>query len=404
MAGQELRVRTKKSLVYEISVGAIPKPRSAAIGYVDDLILEQDTSLTPDSVKGVFLEGLPFVSSVVTTPWGPLATVILPRMQSEVFEDPDVLLRELSDALRLCSRLGVRCCSLTGLIPSATDTGRKVHELRQTLAGGGEEVPEVTTGHATTTACMALNIKRILKEAGRGDMREERLGFLGLGSVGMATLRLTLRVLPHAKELVLCDVYEKEGFLRELERECREEHGFKGVIRLAVSRGGAPEEVYGCSLIVAATNVGGILDVGKLGSGTCVVDDSAPHVFDTTKMWTRIKERCDVLATEGGPLRLEAPLTERFSLPTRWSLNDPDGFAAGTKKDHREVMGCTLSSLLTANEPSRLPPQVGTVEVDESERHFVKLTELGCIGCELNIDEVHVPEESIRRFKEQTVK
>merc|ERR1712100_20661 len=103
----------------------------------------------------------------------------------------------------------------------------------------------------------------------------------------------------------------------------------------AVSRGGAPEEMYGCSLIVAATNVGGILDVGKLGSGTCIVDDSAPHVFDTTKMWARIKEKSDVLATEGGPLRLESSLKERFCLPTRWSLNDPDGFAAGTKKDQR---------------------------------------------------------------------
>eukprot|EP01065_Artemidia_motanka_P026143 TRINITY_DN31061_c0_g1_i1.p1 TRINITY_DN31061_c0_g1~~TRINITY_DN31061_c0_g1_i1.p1 ORF type:complete len:415 (+),score=102.05 TRINITY_DN31061_c0_g1_i1:79-1323(+) len=397
-----LRTRTKRSLVYELAVGEEEKALGAAIGYVDDLILEQDPSLTADAIKQVFLEGLPFVSSLVTTPWGRIATVILPRMQSEVFDSEDALLCEMTDALRLCGRLGVKCVSLTGLIPSATCTGVRVRELQERLTSGGDAVPVVTTGHATTTACMALNTQRILKEAGRS-MESERMCFLGLGSVGLATLRLLLRVLPHARSLLLCDVYEKQGFLSDLAEECRRELGFGGEIAVITSRGreGAPAEVYSCSLIVAATNVGDLLDVDRVAPGTCVVDDSAPHVFNTRAMWKRIRERRDVLATEGGPLRLPEPLRERFALPTRWSLDDPDGFAAGTKKDPREVMGCTLSSLLTAKEPVRLRPQTGPVESDDSVRHFEKLRELRCEGCDLNIDEVPLPPECIAEFRKR---
>eukprot|EP01062_Namystynia_karyoxenos_P062513 TRINITY_DN55409_c0_g1_i1.p1 TRINITY_DN55409_c0_g1~~TRINITY_DN55409_c0_g1_i1.p1 ORF type:complete len:406 (+),score=120.65 TRINITY_DN55409_c0_g1_i1:89-1306(+) len=400
-AGEELRVRTKQSIVYEVATGEQQAPLGAALGYVDDLILEQDPSLTPQAVKKVFLEGLPFVASLVTTPWGRLCTVILPRMQSEVFEDEDTLLSEIGDALQLCGRIGVGCVSLTGLIPSATANGTLVRDLRERLAKEGAAAPMVTTGHATTTACIALNIARVLKEAGR-EMTGERVGFIGLGSVGVAALRLMLRVLPHCKTLLLCDIWEKGDFLESLAAECSRDLGFAAPIKIATSRGAAPAEIYKCTLIVGATNVGNLLDVDRLAPGTCVVDDSAPHVFDPKKMWARIREKHDVLATEGGPLRLPESLRERFALPARWSIGDPDAFAAGTKKDPREVMGCTLSSLLTANEPFRLPPQSGPVGLDDSERHFAKLRELGCEGCYLNLDEQPLPQDAIAAFRAGT--
>src|SRR5205823_12127012 len=97
----------------------------------------------------------------------------------------------LGDGLRVARRLGAGAVSLTGLLPSATDYGRNL-----VRAVAGQDVPAITTGHATTTATVVLSIRRLLAEAGR-DLARERVAFVGLGSVGTSVLRLMLRCLPH---------------------------------------------------------------------------------------------------------------------------------------------------------------------------------------------------------------
>ncbi len=173
--------------------------------------------------------------------------------------------------------------SLTGLLPSATDYGRD-------LALAGHDLPRVTTGHATTTSAVVLAVRRALEEGGR-DLAGEHVGFIGLGSVGLATLRLLLSCLPHPARLSLCDVYSKWESLESLRRELIGELGYRGEVRLLASRREVPAELYDASLIVGATNVADILDIDRVAPGTIVVDDSAPHVFDSEAALRRFDER-----------------------------------------------------------------------------------------------------------------
>lgn len=399
------RFRCEQSLLFKILMGQMQPPHAAAIGYLDDSLLRQ-TSLSPEAVKTKYMEGLPVVANALKTAWGTIVTVILPRFQSEIFTDQEGLLRDLKDAFELCKTMGVKYVSLTGLIPSATNYGRDILPLLD------ESSPRPTTGHATTTACMLLNIQRVLKEAGRS-ISDETVAFLGLGSVGLATLRLLLRALPHPKQITLCDVYAKKERLEEIAKECVKEYGFCGTINVRCSRGEAPLEVYNHSLIIGATNVPDILDVDRLRSGTCIVDDSAPHCFDSTKAIRRVTEKGDIFITEGGPMRVSQPLSDFFYFPKRWEVfSTPErevqqsktltirrqttgtttksgvdaAFDVGMKKDPREIMGCTFSGLLCAQYP-HLSPSVGEVDVDATVSHYHKLIELGFSGCDLSCDD-----------------
>ena len=53
-----------------------------------------------------------------------------------------------------------------------------------------------------------------------------------------------LTVLPHPRELVLCDLFTKEGALQAFADLLRTEHRFRGRISLAHSSTGVPDEVY----------------------------------------------------------------------------------------------------------------------------------------------------------------
>ena len=74
-------------------------------------------------------------------------------------------------------QIGAATVSLTGLLPSATDYGR---DLAEALAG--QDLPRITTGHATTTSAVVLAVRRALEEAGRDlDGRARRVHRPGLG-------------------------------------------------------------------------------------------------------------------------------------------------------------------------------------------------------------------------------
>src|SRR5262249_14127355 len=154
-----------------------------------------------------------------------------PRFDSQLYQDLDDLLDVLRESLDTCRELGARTVSLTGLLPSAMGSGAL---MTNSLAG--KPGPEITSGHTTTTAAIVLAVRRIWSEAARHPSRE-RLGFLGLGSIGTAALRTLLRCLPHPEEIRLCDVYGKRDVLLGLRCELIESLGYRGVVRVLESRG-----------------------------------------------------------------------------------------------------------------------------------------------------------------------
>jgi hypothetical protein len=283
--------------------------------------------------------------------------------------------------------------SLTGLLPSATRYGRA---LEKALLG--RQLPRITTGHATTTAAVVLSVRRILEESGR-DLTRERVGFVGLGSVGSATLRTLFRLRPHPAEVRLCDVYGKRDGLLELQRELVEELGYYGPVHVLEARGEVPPELYDSSLIVGATNVPDVLDVDRLAPGTLLVDDSSPHCFRLDRAVRRQRERQDVLFTEGGTLRAPSPLGQVLHVPDELlrAAKDVPADVLGVHDPHR-VTGCVLSSLLSARRPD-LQPTLGLVSPRACLDHSRALMGLGFQAAPLHCGG-HVPdEETVRAFR-----
>ena len=298
--------------------GELAPVEAVAVSYFPSSLL-QFLGLDRATVIHDWCGDRPVIADVRETPLGRIGTVMIPRFNDQLYLDRGDLLAVLGDAVRLAHRIGASTVSLTGLLPSATGNGR---DLADAMAG--HDLPRITTGHATTTSAVVLAVRRALEEGGR-DLAGEHVGFIGLGSVGIATLRLLLSCLPHPARLSLCDVYSKRESLESLHRELVDVLGYRGEVRVLAAGHDVPAELYEASLIVGATNVAEVLDIGRLAPGTIVVDDSAPHAFASDAAMRRLRERADILVTEGGVLLAPEPLPLRAYVPDELAAVAPGG-------------------------------------------------------------------------------
>jgi hypothetical protein len=373
--------------------GQLAPVQAAAIGYLPSALLEY-TGLSPRTIIERWCAGRPVVSGLYETALGRIGLLLLPRFDFQLYQDSADLLGVLGQALLTAGRLGARVVSLTGLLPSATRYGR---DLEQALPG--QPVPRITTGHATTTAAVVLSVRRILSQASR-DLTQERVSFVGLGSVGTATLRALLRCLPHPAEIRLCDVYSKRHALLELRREIREDLGYGGPVRVLEARGAVPPELYESSLVVGATNVPDIVDVEQLQPGTLLVDDSSPHCFRVDRAAHRLRQRQDILFTEGGMLRAPDPLDQVLYIPADLEEVVPAVPAElFSNYDPRHITGCVLSSLLSAQRMD-LPPSVGLVGLPMCLDHYQTLEQLGFQAAALHCEGYAVEEDAVAAFRD----
>ena len=210
--------------------GELAPVQAAAVGYLPTAWLEY-TGLSPQDVIEGWCGGRPVVSGVYESPLGRIGLILIPRFDSQLYQDPEDLVGVLRQALWTARRMGAQVLSLTGLLSSATHYGEA---LAQAVAG--EDLPRITTGVATTTSAVVFAVRKVLEAAGR-DLPRERVGFVGLGSVGTAALRTLLRCLPHPAEIRLCDVYRKRDALVELRRELIEALGYGGPVQILEARG-----------------------------------------------------------------------------------------------------------------------------------------------------------------------
>ena len=111
----------------------------------------------------------PLIAGVRETPAGPDRHGHDPPVRRPALPGPGRPPAVLGDAVRLARQIGATTVSLTGLLPSATDYGR---DLAEALAG--QDLPRITTGHATTTAAVVLAVRRALEEGGRDARRRAR--------------------------------------------------------------------------------------------------------------------------------------------------------------------------------------------------------------------------------------
>jgi amino acid adenylation domain-containing protein len=372
--------------------GELARVEAAAIGYLPTALL-QYTGLRPDEIIDGWCAGRPVVSGLYETPLGRIALMLIPRFDSQLYQEPDALLGLLSHALRTAGKLGARTVSLTGLLPSATRYGLALQE-----AVPDADAHRITTGHATTTAAIVLSVQRILRETGRC-LPQERVGFVGLGSVGVATLRALLGCMPHPKEIRLCDVYSKRGALLELRRELTEELDYQGPVHVLESRGTVPPDLYASSLLIGATNVPDLLDVDRLEPGALLVDDSSPHCFRLDRAIGRLRAQQDILFTEGGMLRAPQPLRQTICVPAGLEqvvqAIPTEVFA---NHDPHHITGCVLSGLLSAQRAD-LPATVGFPSSRACLAHYEVLTQLGFQAASLHCESFAPEERTVQNFR-----
>jgi amino acid adenylation domain-containing protein len=380
----------RRSLLALHSVGRLAPVDAAAISYLfdDDLAAMQ---LSKAELIDRWYDGLPGFNAVYETPLGRTGLLVLPRFGSDLYDDPTGLSRSITEALELAKCLGARVVSLTGLVPSATDYGRSIRPPREGL-------PAITTGHATTVSTVILAIEKLTRLAGR-DLQYERVGFLGVGSIGETSLRLMLRCFPHPPELILCDVYGKldAGRLTEL----LQGQEFRGSVRLLESRPEVPASFYDATLIVGATNVPELLDVNRLQPGTLIVDDSGPHCFRVAEAVDRLESRGDILITEGGVLRSPTPVTMLRHLPTaREEVMPPKLCRRLRTHEPNQITGCILASLLTARF-EEIRPILGLPTTEDGLANYRRLTQLGFEAADPHCEEYVISEERVRLFRQQ---
>jgi acyl carrier protein len=385
-------------LVSQSAAGVLPGATpidAAALGYLPDKLFTVG-GLSDEQTTALFGRE-PFISHYYETSLGSVGMIMLPVRSKALYSDPhslDLMLR----ALDLAESRGAKCVSLTGLIPSATDYGLAIQRLRR-KKGGGQCL--LTTGHATTTAAVVENLANILDLAGRS-LADEAFAVVGLGSIGQSCLRLLLEVLPHPRHLVLCDLFAKQDVLDTLAQMLRQEHGYRGTLRVCPTRGQVPDEVYEVRTILAAVSVPNALDVARIRPGTILADDSYPPAVNLAAAVRRAEERGDFLFSNVGMLRLPSPIRETVIIPTgsEAALEQfgVTAFRDEVVRDPYELTACVLSSLLTGRHEG-FGPTLGLAGVHDLVSHYRSLDALGISAAGLQCETYFVPPELIERFR-----
>jgi predicted amino acid dehydrogenase len=386
----------RRSLLSLLAAKKIQPVNAAALGYLPNSILEK-SDLSREEILEQWFDNLPVVSGIIETAWGRIALLLLPRFNSDLYGDTDDIVDVTLDALEIVGQMGADTVSLTGVIPSATDYGRAIAKV----IANRRHLPQITTGHSTTSAAVVLAIQKILQDGGR-EMATERVGVIGLGSIGLSSLRLMLKCLPHPAELMLCDLYAKKASLKAIRVQLVSELGFHGKIQLLFSEVELPEEIYNATLILGATNVPDVLDINQVKSGTLIVDDSGPHCFKSALAIERFQEHQDILFTEGGVLKSPQPISEVIHLPYHleksFSSKQLEEFLKLLKRNPFEITGCVFSSLLSSSE--NLKATVGFVQLNESVKHYETLISKGFQAADLHCENYVLPNETISHFRE----
>jgi hypothetical protein len=387
---QEFHVehRALSSLITE---GKIPPIDSVALYYLPDQYL-RESGLTRDAVIHGWYHNEPTLTHILDTSIGRIGTLMLPLTGIELYSEQKELIEWIQRGLEIASQAGATTASLTGLLPSATDYGYAI----QQAIGKRAHLPRITTGHGTTAATVVLAIRKIL-EASQRDIRSECVGFLGLGSIGLASLRLTLSCLPHPQELLLCDVYHRKDALEAIRQEMVSTYGFQGKIRVIESTGVVPKALYKSRLIIGATNVPDVLDVEHLQPGTLLVDDSGPHCFRVPKAIERCMSQHDILFTEGGILRSPTVIPCLRYLPLQAMQHITPGLAKLFSRFHPwRITGCVLASILLAKVADQ-KPVFGLVDLQTGIDNFNILLKLGYEAAELNCEGYTLPPSLIEK-------
>lgn len=379
----------KESFVSLILSKSIKGLDSVAFGTISHEMIEE-MGITKEILVDEIMKNQPFLCSILDTFLGRIGLILIPVSYEEIYEDIN-LVNFLQDAINLASSCGAKCASLTGLIPSATNYGFDINKNNTNCL--------ITTGHAATVASMVLNIKHVLHSTKR-DLKQETVAYIGLGSIGLATLQLMLSVANQPKKLILCDLFSKKEDLENIKYMLLNNFNYKGEILIEKSlTGDIPELIYkDATLLIGATNIPNIVSYNLLKPKTIIVDDSAPHIFDLVKCLQRFKEQKDIFVLQGGKLTLPYKMyTSIFNIPKLSYFNKKVTKVINLKSS--EIMGCTLGSILPIVS-DKILPTLGKIDLKTSLAYYDFLINKKITASSLQCGNYYYTQDDIKNFVE----
>ena len=383
-------------ITLEDSTTGMPALNAVALTYIPE-ILANISGLSRDEISERLFAGKPRLTNVYELEAGRIGVIMLPCYESDFYRDPSSVKAPILAALKMAAESGAGTVSLTGVIASATNHGLDIAGW----IAGEPGFPAITTGDATRSATIVKSVQGILKEAER-ELSDEIMSVVGLGSIGFGTLRLMLDVMDHPGRLILCDPYQTDDQMSRIRDQVRDA-GYQGQIDIVKNGGALPPEVYEASMVVASSNLPGVLNVKSLRPGTLVVDYSFPPVFRVDEAVKRFVTQGDILFTTGGELRLPGVVGETIFLPEE--VEDLDEGVQGAfmkflgSRDKHEITGCVLVSLLTGLKEG-VSPTVGPLENLDAVAHFEFLEEFGVVPARLQMTGFFLPEEGVSAFRD----
>lgn len=343
---------------------------SAALEYLPDDLLSE--GLEKDAVLGGWCDSTPVLNGIMETAQGRIGLITLPLFTSDLFRDEKETTRAILAALKLAGTMGARAVSMTGLLPYATRQGLSITEC---IPSAGN-LPALTTGLASVTAVMTMNVEKLLAESCR-NMAEEHMGIIGCDIQEQILLKTMLEVLPHPRAITLCGVYRDVVILKRLARKITSDCGFNGRIRILSARPAAPPEFYDASLIAGSGNVTGVVDIRALRPGSLLVSDPARPCFHPESAFNRLESQNDILFTQGDLLATTIPWRKQLHLNGKVLAElPPDALNRLFQKDPNTITGCVLSGLLSACDPP-LPATIGDIESGVCFTHISGIRQLG---------------------------
>ncbi|MDP6564961.1 MAG: hypothetical protein QF578_09065 [Alphaproteobacteria bacterium] len=333
--------------------------------------LRTDAASAAERICERALGGEALLTHVLESEYGRLGVILIPVVDIDLFKDKQQTVAAALKGVELAAEHGAKCVSFTGMIPAATDY---VRDIAAAVRRRGAENPtlnglQLTSGHASVVAAFAFNIDSLLDFASRS-YQDERVAFVGLGSIGEGIARL-MAARPAPRHIYLVDVTEKRGALEQLKSDLTREYDLPAAridIVTVDPQQSLPDHLYPeISLILSATSGPEVIDVDALAPGTLIVDDSFPLGYNARKAVERMDRVGDIMITIAGA----------FQSPARFAPKFPPASVEDAGLDElRRIMsrmsnpwpdcltGCLYSAYLTPH--YELPETIGPVQVEDA--------------------------------------
>ena len=383
----------KRPITTLLAMGEISSINSAVIQCLDDSLVFE-TGLSKEEIIDNWCNNSPIISMIRNTSLGSTAIITLPTFPSEIDQIHDELFKMIIDSIKMASHFGAKTFSLSNHLNQATDYGQKI--LSHVLYDK-EKLSSVTTGTATTACSLMMSIENILKLTGR-KLEKETVGLLGLGPIGKATLYLMLKQLPQPDALILYDQYNDSHLIEMFKKDIIDTFNFNNKIRIVNLLEDNLDELYNSTFVIGTINDSNIIDISKVKPGTLIIDCSPPHCFNISQAISRLKDKKDILFTDGSQLSQPSP--------HNCTLFIPDNVENLLTEEQKNTILNTDPTIIQSNAISGLlAPQFEMFSSANEEfnfevvlKNYEKLKELGFNAAKLSCENYVIHEDDIAYF------